>query len=225
MIEGIIFDVDGVLLDVSSSYRTAIRLTAEKLAEAKISTKAVSEIKKITGFNNDWDASYALIELIKNKRKLVPLSEKEKQSKKYKKVVEEFQRIYEEKELIKKDKLLIDKELLKELKKGFKLGIVTGRPKKEALKAFELNGLQEFFSETNTVALEDCKKEKPSPEPLLKAKKKMKLNTAVYVGDTENDVIAAKKAGMKCVFVGKEKLGDCQIKNVNEIKEVLKWLK
>ncbi|MFH1588552.1 MAG: HAD-IA family hydrolase [Candidatus Diapherotrites archaeon] len=221
MIEGIIFDVDGVLLDVTQSYRLAIRLAAEKLTGKKISNKEISKIKRIPGFNNDWDATYALIELIKNNRNTIPLTEKEKKSREYKKVVEEFQRIYEEKELIKKDKLLIGKELLKELQKKFVLGIVTGRPKKEALQAFELNKLQEFFSKKNMIALEDCEKEKPNPEPLLNALKKLKVNNAIYIGDTENDVIAAKKAGIKCIYVGKEKIGNYQIRNVNEIKEIL----
>jgi HAD superfamily hydrolase (TIGR01548 family) len=220
MIEGIIFDLDGVLLNVTESYRTAIQLTVKSLSGSKISQKNISEIKKINGFNNDWDATYALIKKIRT-----PLKEKEKNSFEYKKIVEEFQKIYESNELIKKDKLLIDKKVLQELSKNFKLGIVTGRPRKEALLAFKLNKLTEFFLEKFIIALEDCEEEKPSPKPLLKAMNKMKTKNAIYVGDTVNDVLSAKRAKIKSIFVGKEKLGDYRINSVNEILKVLKCLK
>ena len=46
--------------------------------------------------------------------------------------------------------------------------------------------------------------------------KRIKSKQPIYIGDTINDVIAAKKAGMKSVFVGND-LGDYQIKNVNNL--------
>ncbi len=49
----------------------------------------------------------------------------------------------------------------------------------------------------------------------------MEIKTPVYVGDTINDVIAAKKANIPCIFVGKGKLGDMQITDINNLQEVL----
>jgi phosphoglycolate phosphatase-like HAD superfamily hydrolase len=49
----------------------------------------------------------------------------------------------------------------------------------------------------------------------------MMVTRPIYVGDTINDVIAAKSAGMKCIFVGKQNLGDIQLSNVNQLQEVL----
>ena len=72
---------------------------------------------------------------------------------------------------------------------------MTSRPREEALFALEkfYSGL---FDPSCVIALEDCKKEKPNPEPLLLAKKILKCKNPVYVGDTINDQLAAKEAGV-----------------------------
>ena len=70
----IIFDMDGVLIDVSGSYREVVRLTvdlylqsvlgARQLCEGYLSLSDVDRIKKSGGLNNDWDLSYAIINCI-----------------------------------------------------------------------------------------------------------------------------------------------------------------
>ncbi len=219
MIEGIIFDLDGVLLDVTNSYLVAIQFTVKLISGKFVSRRKISEFKKISGFNNDWDVVYALVTGFKK-----PLSKKQKNSLLYKSIVKVFQKIYESNNLIKRDKLLIEKKVLTKLN-NFKLGIVTGRPRKEALLALELNRLTGFFSKDFVFALEDCIEEKPSPKPLLNAVSKMNVENVVFVGDTVNDVLSAKRAGIKSVFVGEEKFGDFRINSVNEILKVLDWLR
>lgn len=209
--DGIIFDMDGVLVDVSQSYREVIRLTAGYFLKRKVNKEEVDAVKKLPGMNNDWDATYALI----NDRNIP-----------YKRVMDYFQLIYlgsdSREGLIKKEKLLIPKIKLQQLKiKYGKVGIATGRPRKEALLAVDNFNLKKIFSSENIVALEDASKEKPDPEPLLEIKKRMKVKNPVYIGDTINDVIAAKGAKMPCIFIGTEKLGDIQIANVNDLMEVL----
>ncbi len=73
----VIFDMDGVLIDVSGSYREVSRLTvirylqqvigAEELAEDFITLQDIAAIKKTGGLNNDWDLSYAIIDAVLKK--------------------------------------------------------------------------------------------------------------------------------------------------------------
>lgn len=238
-IDSVIFDMDGVLVDVSRSYRIAIEKTVNYLLEkrnlpVRITQKDVAAIKKMPGYNNDWDASYALYISVVN---ISPA--RERKNILYKEVKDIFQTFYlgskqfkktEKREaplnilkgLIWRERRLISQKTLDTLlSMNMKLGIVTGRPRKEALFAIDNLKLQEFFAKENIVALEDAAKEKPDPEPLLEIIKRMKIRYPVYIGDSVNDVIAAKGAKMPCIFIGKEKLGDRQITNVNDLMEVL----
>ncbi len=70
----IIFDMDGVLVDVSGSYREVTRLSVvcylrsvigvKNLSDDFISLKDISLIKKSGGLNNDWDLTYAIINIL-----------------------------------------------------------------------------------------------------------------------------------------------------------------
>ncbi len=212
-IDGIIFDMDGVLVDVSQSYRRAIMLTSGK------NPKYVDKIKLLAGFNNDWDATYALIYGI-NKR-LKPTA---RRFKKYTEVKDRFQLIYLGKNfdgLILNEKRLINFSTLSALAKIYKLGIATSRPRQEALFALKNLGLIKFFDERFIVAQEDAKREKPAPDPLLEAKNRLGVKQPIYVGDSVNDVIAAKKAKMPCVYIGDQKLGNFNIKNINLLEDAI----
>ena len=201
-IDAIIFDVDGVLIDVSESYRKAIRLTTQKLTGIEITEADVSQVKIIPGFNNDWDAAFALVEQKTKGREIKPLSTEEKSSKEYQKVVDAFQEIYEKEKLIEKDRLLVSLDSIRKLLKlRYKIGVVTGRPKAEAFETFKITGLNEFFDKRNTITLDDVTEDKPNPEGLLKIKVKIGAKNAVYVGDTLNDLLAAKAAKMKAIWV------------------------
>ena len=98
----LIFDMDGVLVDVSRSYRKAIELTVnfyltEKGNAGKISQKEVNRIKNQPGFNNDWDAAYRLVGLSKRDSKpdgILPLTEQERNSRIFRKLKRIFQNFY-----------------------------------------------------------------------------------------------------------------------------------
>lgn len=67
----LIFDIDGVLIDVSESYRSAIRQTAQLYLEAVmglspcngdlVSREDVTAFKFAGGFNNDWDLTTGIL--------------------------------------------------------------------------------------------------------------------------------------------------------------------
>ena len=72
----IVFDMDGVLIDVSKSYRDTVRQTAklffkmapsfEKLPEPLFPLTDLAAVKQSGGLNNDWDLSCLIINLLFN---------------------------------------------------------------------------------------------------------------------------------------------------------------
>jgi len=61
MRKGLIFDVDGVIIDVSHSYHYAIKNTAEKFLGRGLDIDLVREIKFKRGINNDYLATLEVI--------------------------------------------------------------------------------------------------------------------------------------------------------------------
>ena len=72
----IVFDMDGVLIDVSRSYRDTVRQTArlffkdapssEKLPQPLFPLADLAAVKQSGGLNNDWDLSCLVINLLFN---------------------------------------------------------------------------------------------------------------------------------------------------------------
>ncbi len=70
----IIFDMDGVLVNVSASYRETVRRTASlflsgavssgRLPDPLFSLKDLAAVKQSGGLNNDWDLSRTVCSLL-----------------------------------------------------------------------------------------------------------------------------------------------------------------
>ena len=70
----IVFDMDGVIIDVSRSYREAVRMTArlffkgaaswENLPDPLFSLADLARVKQSGGLNNDWDLTFLIINLL-----------------------------------------------------------------------------------------------------------------------------------------------------------------
>lgn len=69
-VNGIIFDCDGVLVDIRDSYNKAISetvvyileaLTSTKVPEKLVSDEVIFLFRKTGGFNNDWDTVYGIL--------------------------------------------------------------------------------------------------------------------------------------------------------------------
>ncbi|VVA43966.1 conserved hypothetical protein [Candidatus Roizmanbacteria bacterium] len=194
--DGLIFDMDGVLVDVSQSYLEAIRQTAGYFLKRNVLMSEVNKIKnKLGANNNDWDATYALI----NNPAIA-----------YDAVKSYFQILYlgnsKNIGLVDNEKLLISKQKLQRLKDKYKkLGIATGRPKKEAKYMIEKNRLKGIFD--CIVDMDDVKKNKPYPDQLFLVIKKLNLKQTIYIGDASCDVVAAKAAGIPSIYVGNLNIG------------------
>ena len=54
----LVFDMDGVLADVTESYRETIARTVEHFTGAEISPRRIQDFKNRGGFNDDWQLTH-----------------------------------------------------------------------------------------------------------------------------------------------------------------------
>ena len=214
----LIFDIDGVLVDVSKSYRAAIKQTADFFTGKKVTLEEIQNYKESGGYNNDWDLTAAIV---RSKRKDIS---KEK-------VINKFQSFY--KKSINNERWILNKKILQELSDKYSLAILTGRPRKEVLYVLRKNKVKKYFSEI--IAMQNVSKQKPNPEGILKILKQSQKTEAFYFGDTIDDMKAAISAKITAIGILpprsksprlKKLLIKCGakivLKNINQIQEALK---
>lgn len=179
----LVFDLDGVVFDVSNSYRYAIQKTYEYFAGSPCSACEMQEAKNLGGLSNDWDLTKYLLD-------------KKGINADYSKLVEVFQNIFynPEKEgskgAIDNEKLVLDAGFFEELSKEYDLAVFTGRPREEAFYSLEKFELKRFFD--YFVCLEDVPdgRSKPCPDGLNKIKRECCFNDVCFFGDTVDDIKA-----------------------------------
>ena len=92
------------------------------------------------------------------------------------------------------------REVLTELRRrGYMVGVVTSKGRELGLRGLKLCSLDDLID--SAVFLEDTAAHKPHPEPILAALRKLVTDagSAVYVGDSKHDMIAAHAAGVRTV--------------------------
>ena len=114
---------------------------------------------------------------------------------------------FSESGLIEQDDVILNEKLLKLLQTKFnsKIAMVTGRGKQSV--KYSLKEMLDEFDLNNSVFLEDESRElaKPNPQPLFDSIKGMGDGITLYVGDSMEDFIMAKKVtdmGSKVIFCG-----------------------
>jgi len=189
--EMLIFDMDGVLVDTSNSYRKTIKQTYEHFSGKNISFEQIQDAKNLGGLNNDWDLTeYLLLQQGINIEK--------------KDIILKFQEFYwgdNGNGNILNENLLISRDILKKLSQEYDLAIFTGRPKLEA--DFVLNrwNIKDCFSPV--ITMEDVPEgmHKPDPYGIKLILDLIKPTKACYFGDTPDDMISAKKANITSIGV------------------------
>ena len=196
-VNALLFDMDGVLVDVSRSYRRAIEETVEHFTGRQIGKNAIQRYKNYGGFEDDWKLTHAIIT---DTAMEVPIS----------RVIDEFQDRYRGDDwdgFITEEPPLIDDHVLETLNDDHILGIVTGRPEEEARWTLDHQSWTNFFP----LLLGKEKqgdRQKPNPFPLehsltmlAAAGCQVAPSEAVYVGDSVDDMAAAQEADMWSVGV------------------------
>jgi histidinol-phosphate aminotransferase len=191
--EALLFDLDGVIADVSSSYRQAIVATAASFG-VTVDNAEVDRLKSAGDANDDWDLTRRLCE---EKGVIVP----------YETVVERFEDIYHGTDsrpgLKRQERPLTDRSELTALADLLPLAIVTGRPRKDAAEFLERFDLASAFR--TVVAREDAPM-KPDPTPVRLALERLGVSHAWLLGDTRDDLVAARAAGVIPIGIGNKSL-------------------
>ena len=193
----LLLDMDGVLAEVSKSYRESIVATCHKYGAKSVTHDLISEWKARGGCNNDWKLSLDLINDDPDGQKGLTLDE----------VTATFEEIYQgtgdTPGLSDLESLIPQKQTLEILRQRAKGGvaIVTGRPRKDCDKFLKLHQLDDLVD--CSVCMEDGPA-KPDPFPVQEACRKLKVEPSakvVLVGDTPDDIRAAVAAGCRGVGV------------------------
>lgn len=188
--EGLIFDLDGTLIDSVGTYYIMMESVFERLHWPRVSREVMRKAIKDGGF--DWDlvlptgAGRTTEELIASAREVI---------------TEMYPRVFED------DVDLVPgaEHLLKKLHdRSVKLGLVTstlGRFIEFKLIPLKKCGLRDLFQ--SVITLDDVKNRKPSGDPLVECAKRLGEHPekCAYVGDATVDIVAGKAAGMKTIAV------------------------
>ncbi len=181
--EALIFDLDGVLADVSRSYRAAILGTCAAFGVV-VTADDVAALKRQGNANNDWVVSQRLLAA-----RGVEVS--------FADVKATFEALYQGSDdapgLRSTEALIPPRALLARLAARAPLAIVTGRPRADAERFLAEHDLAALF--TVVVCMEDAPL-KPDPAPVREALRRLGVARGWMVGDTADDARAARAAGV-----------------------------
>jgi len=183
--EALLFDMDGVLADVTQSYRAAIIATAKSYG-VTVDAGDIRAAKQRGNANDDWRLTQSLLA---DRGCEQPLAD----------VTERFEAAYQG--LRDRERLLIGGDRLRSWRRRFRMAVVTGRPRAQAEFFLAQFGIRDLFD--SVVCREDAAM-KPSPAPVQLALRQLGAQTAWMLGDTLDDMLAAKRAGVLPIGVGSE---------------------
>jgi HAD superfamily phosphatase len=185
MTEGfLIFDMDGVLVDVSESYRAAIVQTVEDFTGKRVSRELIQDYKNQGGWNDDWELSQRIVSDLGVQ---VEFDE----------IVRHFDRIFlgdGTDGLILRERWIARLGVLERLSERFQLAIYTGRRQYEVAPTLERFGGGLTFDPI--VTAEMVAKLKPAPDGLNQIVERHPREHFWYVGDAIDDCRCAKAAGV-----------------------------
>jgi HAD superfamily hydrolase (TIGR01548 family) len=183
--------MDGVLVDVTESYRETIVRTVQSFSGVTIERARIQDYKNQGGWNNDWALSQRILADLGLD---VP----------YATVVEEFQRIFFGPDhrggLMEREVWMDRTDVLHRLQERFAFAIFTGRLRAEAQMTLDrfANGLR-FAA---VIGDDDVTHGKPHPEGLLMIRSANPGVDHWYIGDTVDDARASRAAGVPFIGVG-----------------------
>ena len=183
--------MDGVLVEVTASYRATIQATVKHFTGDEPSRPEIQDWKNRGGWNDDWLLSHAMI-----KERI----EDESGWPTYSEVVEYFQSLFlgdNNDGMILREQWVAQDGLFQRLAARYRLAVFTGRLRWEA----ELT-LSRFLPGVfnPVVGSDDVKNHKPHPEGLIKIRAEVPHRKLWYIGDTVDDAGAAAAANVP--FIG-----------------------
>jgi HAD superfamily phosphatase len=185
----LIFDVDGVLVDVRQSFWRSALDTVHFLTGKRVTWPELHRWKNQPGNNDDWTMVSRWATALGT-----PTS--------YEQARDAFQQFYWDSNgragNVRREKILVTPAQIGRWAKRFELNLFTGRTRREFSYTFDKWPGTHFFREV--VTMDDVPRKKPHPDGLLKILGRRSPADALYVGDNVDDVLAARAAGIR--FVG-----------------------
>ncbi len=193
----LVFDMDGVLVDVTESYRETIAQTVQHFTGLRIGNQRIQEVKNEGGWSDDWKLSHHLITTAGVD---VP----------FEAVRERFQELFlgnGEDGLMRRERWIAQPGKLESLYQRFRFAVFTGRPREEARMTLDRFAPELVFDPI--IAMHDVENHKPAPDGLLYILKHQgaspapdprPLAPAYYIGDTVDDARSARDA--RVPFIG-----------------------
>ncbi|HVB33211.1 MAG TPA: HAD-IA family hydrolase [Patescibacteria group bacterium] len=185
----VIFDMDGVLVDVRPSYHRAILETVRHFTGRRVSAAGIGRFKARPGFNDDWKLTRAWIRELGSRPDA-------------RDVIAHFQRLYCGKNFqgyIRRERWMADRRRLRRFARAADLAIFTGRLRAEAMFTLQHFRVQDRFA--RLITLDDVRRPKPNPEGLLRLVDGRPRASVLYVGDSPDDALAARRARVAFVAV------------------------
>lgn len=188
----LVFDMDGVLVDVTASYRETIRQTVRYFTGRDVGNETIQDLKNLGGWNDDWAVAQRIV------RDLGVEVD-------YDTVVARFQSTFlgdGEDGLMRREKWAARPGLLEGLGRRYRLAVFTGRPRREARMTLERFAPSLEFDPL--VGAEDVRNGKPAPDGLLEIVAATGIKKIWYVGDTVDDARSARAAGVPFIGIASE---------------------
>ena len=184
----LIFDMDGVLVDVTDSYRQTVIETVKHFTGVEATNEQIQALKNRGGSNNDWNLA---LEMVRERGGSASRQD----------VIRVFQQVYlgnSNDGLIARERWLPHNGLLQRLSGRWHLALFTGRERSEVQYTLLKFAPQAVFDPI--IGMEDVEREKPDPQGLLKILEALAPQRAYYIGDTMDDCRAAQAA--RVPFIG-----------------------
>ncbi|UCC19703.1 MAG: HAD-IA family hydrolase [Promethearchaeota archaeon] len=197
--KGIIFDLDGVIYDITEAIKKAVDDGIEKYQLENVNRDDVME--EIAHLIEEIQ-NYPVPKILLNSFELLQVKFLEGISffKKLRVAIflfNQFNKYKEEESTIFKG---VD-DLISKLAKNVKLAILTNNKSQYAEEVLEKFNLIKYFN--TIIGFNDVSEVKPNPEGILKilSKWKIKPSEAIFIGDMTTDVDAGKAANVKMICV------------------------
>lgn len=180
----LVFDMDGVLVEVTESYRETVVRTVQHFTGQTITRDSIQDYKNQGGWNNDWALSQKICQDLGLQVA-------------YDTVVEYFNYLFLDEGMINRERWLPRNGLIERLGEKFELAIYTGRTTIEAEITLKREKLRDHFL---LLTADDVERAKPAPDGLLKIAAMRPGKNLLYVGDTVDDARCSRAANVP--FIG-----------------------
>ena len=185
----LIFDVDGVLVDVRGTYWRSALETVRSITGKRVTYAELHRWKSKPGFNDDWNMVSAWVTSLGH-----PVTYEEARA--------AFEKFYwgsnGKPGNVRNEKLLVTPRQIEKWARSFELNLFTGRTRREFSFTFEGWPATKHF---RTIITMDDAKRKPHPEGLQNILGERDPATALYLGDNIDDALAARGAGVPFVAI------------------------